>query len=88
LALHRLWLQPLIGVDPDVVYFRSRRQMLSSGQQRHLQDLARTCGCRSTSDPPAWLDPDERAALQRFLDEQSNVARLELRDPLVALYGV
>ncbi len=75
-SIHRLWLQPLIGLDPDVAYFRSRHQMLSVAEQRLLQDLARICGCRSTSDPPAWLDPDERAELDRFLRESATIERL------------
>lgn len=75
-SIHRLWLAPLIDVDPDVVYFRSRRQMLSPGQQQALQDLARICGVRSTSDPPDWLDPAEREALASFLAEQPAVERL------------
>jgi alpha-galactosidase len=75
-SIHRLWLQPLIGLDPDVVYFRSRQQMLSAAQQRLLQDLARICRCLATSDPPGWLDPDERAKLDRFLHETSMVERV------------
>jgi alpha-galactosidase len=75
-SVHRLWLQPLIDIDPDVVYFRARYQMLDRDQQRYLQELARVCGVRTTSDPPEWLDPGERAALARFLDERSTVRRL------------
>jgi alpha-galactosidase len=75
-SLHRLWLAPIIGLDPDVVYFRSRRQLLTPRQQGLLQDVARICDCRSSSDPPAWLDPGERAALTRFLTERSSVDRL------------
>jgi alpha-galactosidase len=75
-SVHRLWLQPLVNTDPDVVYFRARYQMLLREQQRYLQDLAHVCGVRSTSDPPAWLDPIERAALERFLTQQLTVRRL------------
>jgi alpha-galactosidase len=75
-SVHRLWLRPLINTDPDVVYFRARYQMLLREQQRCLQDLAHVCGVRSTSDPPGWLDPAERAALERFLAQQPTVRRL------------
>ena len=51
-SLNRLWLQPLIEPDPDVVYFRRRYNLLTGRERRWLQDLARVCGFRATSDPP------------------------------------
>lgn len=75
-SLHRLWLRPIIDTDPDVAYFRSRYQMLNPTQQRLLRDLARVAEFRATSDPPGWLDPEEREALSAFLDESPEVRRL------------
>ena len=70
-TLHRLWLNTLVQVDPDVAYFASRGNSLSAEQKRSLQDLALICGFRATSDLPPWLSPPEREALQAFLREES-----------------
>ncbi|RME88971.1 MAG: alpha-galactosidase, partial [Anaerolineae bacterium] len=75
-TIHRLWLRPLVRVDPDVVYFRSRDITLTESQKRRLQDLALICGYKATSDPPAWLDNNERAALRAFLEAQPTIERL------------
>ncbi len=66
-CLHRLWLKPLIDIDPDVVYFRSKYNALSAEQRRMMQDLALLCGFRSTSDPPRWLTASELDELRLFL---------------------
>ncbi len=68
-SLHRLWLAPLIELDPDVVYFRRRYNLLDRRARTALQDLARVCGFRATSDPPAWLDARERDELASFFAE-------------------
>ncbi len=66
-TLGRYWLRSLIDIDPDVAYFRSRYNLLTPAQRQSLVDLAHVCDFRATSDPPAWLDPAERAALEQFL---------------------
>jgi len=66
-TLHRLWLRPLVHVDPDVVYFRARENNLSPEQKQILQYLVEITGFKATSDLPAWLTPEERAALADFL---------------------
>jgi alpha-galactosidase len=76
-SLSRLWLQPLIDVDPDVAYFRSRYSLLTPEQRAQLADLAHICGFRATSDPPEWLDPAERAALEQFLDTRPVVEQID-----------
>ncbi|WP_410668041.1 glycoside hydrolase family 36 protein [Amycolatopsis sp. cmx-4-68] len=50
-TLHRLWQAPLLEVDPDVVYFRTRLNLLTEHQQSWLRDLADICGFRAISDP-------------------------------------
>ncbi|MFH8443232.1 glycoside hydrolase family 36 protein [Streptomyces sp. NPDC018026] len=50
-TVHRLWQSPLLEVDPDVVYFRSRLNLLTDQQQGLLRDLADVCGFRAVSDP-------------------------------------
>ncbi len=75
-CLHRLWLKPLIDIDPDVVYFRSKNNALTSAQRRLMQDLALICDFRSTSDPPHWLTMPERDALRNFLEQEVNIEPL------------
>jgi alpha-galactosidase len=67
-TLNRLWLQPLVHTDPDVVYFRSRQNALTPEQKTLLQDLAQVAGFKATSDIPAWLTEAERLALREYLE--------------------
>ncbi|MCW8102046.1 alpha-galactosidase [Streptomyces tauricus] len=75
-TLHRLWQSPLLEVDPDVVYFRSRLNLLTDEQQRWLRDLADICGFRAVSDPPGWLHPDELEDMTAYLAARPQVRRL------------
>nr|WP_168720877.1 glycoside hydrolase family 36 protein [Streptomyces sp. SAT1]ANO42747.1 alpha-galactosidase [Streptomyces sp. SAT1] len=75
-TLHRLWQSPLLEVDPDVVYFRSRLNLLTEPQQGLLRDLADICGFRAVSDPPGWLRPDELEAMTAYLTARPEVRRL------------
>lgn len=75
-SVHRLWLRPLIGTDPDVAYFRTRYCLLGDEQKALVADLTRVCRFRATSDIPATLDPDERDALAAYLTEDVEVRRL------------
>ena len=75
-SVERLWLRPLLHTDPDVVYFRTRYNLLGDQQRRWLQDLARVAGFRATSDPPAWLTDAERAELAAFLKERPRVEQV------------
>jgi alpha-galactosidase len=75
-SVHRLWLQPLIGTDPDVAYFRTRYCLLTDEQKALVADLTRVCRFRATSDVPATLDPHERDALARYLEETSTIERV------------
>jgi alpha-galactosidase len=72
----RLWLGSLLDIDPDVVYFRSRSNLLSEPQRRLLVQLAQACGFLSTSDPWSWLTDPERSALAEFLCRKPPVERL------------
>jgi len=67
-TLHRLWLRPLVHADPDVQYFCTRQNNLSSEQMLLLQELAEITGFKATSDLPAWLTSAERASLVDFLN--------------------
>ncbi|MGP2439375.1 glycoside hydrolase family 36 protein [Streptomyces sp. JW3] len=75
-TVHRLWQAPLLEVDPDVVYFRSRLNLLTEPQQSLLRDLADICGFRAVSDPPGWLRPEELDAMTAYLTARPEVRRL------------
>ncbi len=36
-SLNRLWLKPLVHVDPDIIYFRARKMQMSPAQRALLQ---------------------------------------------------
>ncbi|TYB69159.1 alpha-galactosidase [Nonomuraea sp. PA05] len=74
-TLHRLWHAPLAEVDPDVVYFRSRLNLLSDQQLDWLRDLATVCGFRALSDPPGWLRAEELADMTAYLSARPAVVR-------------
>lgn len=74
-SLHRLWLRPLCHTDPDVVFFRTRYNLLNPYQQTLLRDLALIAGFKATSDLPTWLDREEQTALENFLQAQPTVVR-------------
>lgn len=75
-CLHRLWLQPIIHTDPDVVYFRSNHNALTRQQKEILWDLGFLSHFKSTSDIPAWLTPAERLELGVFFNTNPQIERL------------
>ena len=72
-SVNRLWLGEVIGIDPDVVFFRHRRNLLSDEQMRWLQELAAACRFRCLSDRPAWLDAREKDAVRAFVAGHEDV---------------
>lgn len=72
-SLHRLWLKPLVHVDPDVVYFRSQHNAMTRQQTALMRDLALLCGFKATSDLPQWLTAAERESLRAFLEAEPQV---------------
>jgi alpha-galactosidase len=74
-TFNRLWLQPLVHTDPDVVFFRSRQINLTLKQKSLLQDMAQICNFKATSDVPAWLTGSERSALCEFLEGRPEVIK-------------
>lgn len=74
-SAHRLWLDAIVDVDPDVVFFRTDRCALSRQHKGMLRDLASLCGYRATSDLPWQLAPTERAELLQFLTIAPKVER-------------
>jgi alpha-galactosidase len=74
-CLHRTWLSPLLHTDPDVVYFGTRQNELTSEQKMLQQDLAAICDFKATSDIPAWLTDPEKADLRKFLETAPSISR-------------
>ena len=72
----RTWMRDWFEVDPDVVFFRSRLILLDTAARATLVDLALVTGFKSTSDPIAWLDVEERRQLHQFLSMTPQVERL------------
>ncbi|HMR98962.1 MAG TPA: alpha-galactosidase [Anaerolineales bacterium] len=75
-SINRLWLQPLVAVDPDVAYFVEQENALSLEQKQLLQDLALICNFKATSDLPQWMTSAERESLRRFLNAAPQVKQL------------
>jgi len=73
--INRLWLQPLVNTDPDVVYFCRQQNHLTPKQKSLLQELAKICKFKATSDIPAWLSNSERSTLHDFLEFQPEIRK-------------
>lgn len=75
-GVERLWMRHLIGIDPDVVFARGARNLLTVEQNQWLRDSAVLSGFRAVSDPPGWLTEDEKEALRRYLGPLPETMRL------------
>ena len=67
-VIHRLWLGSLLHIDPDVAYFESKENSLTTEQKNLLQDLAYVCKFKATSDLPQWMTKNEMDELRLFLN--------------------
>ncbi len=76
-SLHRLWLSPLVNVDPDVMFFRSKHNSLEPDKKQLLQDLGTLSGFKATSDLPQWLSASEKETLRTFLESTPVVQKKE-----------
>ncbi len=74
-SLHRLWLSPLVNVDPDVMFFRSKHNALRSHENRLLQDLGIISGFKATSDLPQWMNASDRKMLREYLESSPTVQK-------------
>jgi len=72
-SVNRLWLQTLLHIDPDVVYFESKENSLTKEQKSLLQDLAYICNFKATSDLPHWMTDDELGQLRAFLNTNPKI---------------
>jgi alpha-galactosidase len=76
-VVHRLWLKPLVHIDPDVAYFESKENSLTPEQKTLLQDLALVCEFKATSDLPQWMTKDELAQMRSFLEANPKVKQAD-----------
>jgi len=74
-SIHRLWLQPLVNIDPDVLFFRSQLNWLEPHEKQLLQDLGTITGFKATSDLPQWLNASDEKALREFLESYPTVQK-------------
>jgi alpha-galactosidase len=74
-SLHRLWLSPLVHVDPDVVYFRSSQNNLTRDEMKFQQAMGEICRFKACSDVPSWMTSAEMDELRSFLDKQPEVRK-------------
>jgi alpha-galactosidase len=74
-SIHRLWLSPLVNVDPDVIFFRSKYNALTPPEKKLLQDLGTISGFKATSDLPQWLNSSEKDVLREFLESDRKVQK-------------
>lgn len=74
-GLHRMWMKPIINVDPDVMFFRSRHNTLMPFEKQLLLDLGTISGFKATSDLPQWMHSKDLEALREFLETDVQVSR-------------
>jgi alpha-galactosidase len=75
-SINRLWLQPLIHTDPDVVYFQNLGNTLSVNQKELLRSLAIISKYHATSDLPHLNSPEEKEAMISFLNQNPAVTKI------------
>lgn len=76
-SVHRLWLDQLVQLDPDVAYFGSRENDLTVGQKQVQQDMALICNFKAISELPHWLTPIERDSLKTFLESRPGIRQVD-----------
>jgi alpha-galactosidase len=74
-SIHRLWLRPLVNVDPDVIFCRSKHNALKPAERLLLQDLAWIAGFKATSDLPQWMTASDQARLREFLESEPTIRK-------------
>lgn len=75
-VVNRLWLKPLIHVDPDVEYFAAKENTLEEEHKEQLRNLALICDFKATSDLPHWLTAEEREQLHSFLIASPKISKI------------
>ena len=74
-SIHRLWLRPLVNIDPDVMFFRSKKNWLKPQESQLLQDLGTLCSFKATSDLPQWMNTSDKESLRAYLESAPKVQK-------------
>ena len=74
-CVHRLWLAPLVNIDPDVIFFRAKYNTLKLHEKQLLEDLGTITGFKATSDLPQWWTVSEREKVREFLEAVPTVQK-------------
>jgi len=82
-SIHRLWLKPLVNIDPDVLFFRSRYNALKTHEMQLLQDLGALTGFKATSDLPQWMNDSEMENLHEFLSTDPPIRKMNRYEFLI-----
>jgi alpha-galactosidase len=75
-SIHRLWLKPIVNIDPDVMFLRSRHNALRPHEKQMLLDLGRVTGFKATSDLPQWMNREDLDSLRGFLEANENIRKI------------
>ncbi|MEP7136747.1 MAG: glycoside hydrolase family 36 protein [Chloroflexota bacterium] len=75
-SFHRLWLKPLVNIDPDVMFFRSKFNWLKPDEKQLLLDLGTISGFKATSDLLQWMNRQELDALRSYLETDVNIRKI------------
>ena len=75
-SLHRLWMKPLVNIDPDVMFFRSKHNALQLHEKQLLLDLGTITRFKATSDLPQWMNQQDTASLRDFMETNSDIQKI------------
>lgn len=75
-SFHRLWLSPIVNIDPDVMFLRSKHNALKPDEQQLLLDLGTISGFKATSDLPQWMNRQNLDSLREFLETDVSVHKI------------
>ena len=75
-SLHRSWLMPLVNIDPDVMFFRSRHNALQPHEKQLLLDLGLVTGFKATSDLPQWMNKQDIESLREYMEADVDVRKI------------
>ena len=75
-SFHRLWLSPIVNIDPDVMFLRSKHNALKPDEQQLLLDLGTISGFKATSDLPQWMNRQNLDSLREFLETDVSIHKI------------
>jgi len=75
-SLHRLWLKPIVNIDPDVMFFRSKYNWLKPHEQQLLLDLGTISNFKATSDLPQWMNRQNLDSLREYMETDISVHKI------------